>query len=114
MSFPVGSLGGPDAFRPQQMKDMINCREIGSDLLTALTAFVSMVLAGLCPRDVAPVFFVSCLIAFDKKFAGIRPIVIAMTLRRLSVFQVCQCSRRSSPRNTLLSSSVGSGNARRL
>jgi len=31
---------------------MLNCREAGYDLLRALTAFVSMGLAGQCPKDV--------------------------------------------------------------
>ena len=43
-----------------------------------------MVLAGLCPQDVAPIFFGGRLIALDKKSGGIRPIVIGLTLRRLA------------------------------
>jgi len=84
MSFPAGSSGGPDGIRPQHLKDMSNCRETDSDLLTALTAFVNMALAGQCPKDVLPIFFGGRLIALDKKCGGIRPIVIGMTLRRLA------------------------------
>ena len=82
MSFPAGSSGGLDG--PQHLKDMLNCKEIGSDLLTASTAFVNMALAGQCPKDVVPIFFGGRLTALDKKCGGIRPIVIGMTLRRLA------------------------------
>ena len=46
---------------------MLNCRKAGSDLLSALTAFASTVLAGLCPKEVAPFFFGGRLITLDKK-----------------------------------------------
>lgn len=83
-SFPAGSSGGPDGLRPQHVKDMVNCREAGTELLTALTAFVNMLLAGQCPRQIAPIFFGGRLIALDKKSRGIRPIAIGLTLRRLA------------------------------
>ena len=83
MCFPAGSSGGPDGFRPQHLKDLLNCREAGSDFLSALTAFVNLVLSGHCPKDMAPIFFGGRLIALDKKSGGIRPIVIGFTLRRL-------------------------------
>jgi len=41
LSFPAGSSGGPDGFRPQQLKDLVQCRESGADFLSALTAFVN-------------------------------------------------------------------------
>ena len=84
MSFPAGSSAGPDGLRPQHLKDLINCQERGSDLLTALTGFVNMVLSGHCPRDVAPILFGGRLIGLEKKSGGIRPIAIGLTLRRLS------------------------------
>ena len=31
MSFQAGSSGGPDGLRPQHLKDLIQCRESGSD-----------------------------------------------------------------------------------
>jgi len=49
LSFPAGSSGGPDGMRPQHLKDMMLCRESGTDFLAALTAFTNVVLAGLCP-----------------------------------------------------------------
>ena len=67
MSFPAGSSGGPDGLRPQHLKDLLNCREAGPDLLTALTAFINVTLAGRCPADVAPIFFGGRLIALNKK-----------------------------------------------
>ena len=83
ISFPAGSSGGPDGVRPQHLKDLVNCQEAGADMLSALTVFVNMVLAGHCPKEVTPVFFGGRLIALDKKSGGIRPIAIGMTLRRL-------------------------------
>jgi hypothetical protein len=75
---------GPDGFRPPHAKDLVNCRVYGPELLTALTAFVNMLLAGQCPRQIAPIFFGGRLIALDKKDGGIRPIAIGLTLRRLA------------------------------
>ena len=83
LTFPAGSAGGPDGLRPQHIRDMLLSREGGSELLSALTAFVNMVLAGRCPKDVAPVFFGGRLLALNKKSGGIRPIVVGFSLRRL-------------------------------
>ncbi len=83
MSFPPGSAGGPDGLRPQQLKELVQCREAGAVLLAALTDFVNMTLAGRCPETVAQVFFGGRLIALSKKSGGIRPIAIGMTLRRI-------------------------------
>jgi len=76
LSFTAGSAGGPDGLRPQHIRDMLLCREGGSELLSALTAFVNMVLAGSCPKNVAPVFFGGRLLALNKKSGDIRPIVV--------------------------------------
>jgi len=83
MSFPAGSAGGPDGLRPQHIRDMLLCREGGSELLSALTVFVNMVLAGSCPKNVAPVFFGGRLLALNKKSGDIRPIVVGFSLRRV-------------------------------
>ena len=61
----------------------MQCRGTGPDFLTALTAFVNMVLSGRCPTGVAPTFFGGRLLALSKRTGGIRPIVIGFTLRRL-------------------------------
>ena len=52
LSFPAGSAGGHDGLRPQHLKELVLCRESGQELLTDLTAFVNMVLAGRCPKTV--------------------------------------------------------------
>ena len=83
MSFPAGSSGGPDGFSPQHLKDLVCCREAGSDLVTALTGFVNMCLSGRCPQEVSKIFFGGRLISLTKKSGGIRPIAIGFTLRRL-------------------------------
>jgi len=54
---------------PSTCKTM-QCRESGSDFLTALTAFVNLVLAGHCPDDIAHTFFGGRLIALNKKSGG--------------------------------------------
>jgi len=58
--------------------------EAGPEFLSALTAFVNLVLAGRCPSDVAPMFFGGRLLALSKKSGGFWPIVIGFTLRRLA------------------------------
>jgi len=62
---------------------MLLSREGGSELHSALTTFVNMVLAGRCPKDVAPVFFGGHLLALNKKSGGIRTIVVGFSLRPL-------------------------------
>jgi len=32
-SFPAGSAGGPDGFRPQHILEMVNCREAGQNYI---------------------------------------------------------------------------------
>lgn len=63
---------------------LVNCREVGPTLLSALTGFVNLTLSGRCPPEVAKSFFGGRLNALDKKDGGIRPIVVGFTLRRLS------------------------------
>ena len=75
LSFPAGSAGGPDGLRPQNLRDMVLCKEAGPELITALTGFINLVLAGLCPTGVAPVLFGGRLLAL-KKSGGVRPIAI--------------------------------------
>ena len=55
MSFPAGSAGGPDSFRPQHLKQLISCRKSSQDILTDLTAFANTVLAERCPKSVVAV-----------------------------------------------------------
>jgi hypothetical protein len=97
-SFPAGSSGGPDGFRPQHLVDLINNREAGQTLQGALTAFVNTVLQGSCPAEIIPVMFGGRLIALSKPSGGIRPIAVGYTLRRL----ISKCAntaihRESSP-----------------
>ena len=67
LSFPAGSSGGPDGMRPQHLKDMLLCRESGTDFLAALVGFTNTVLAGLCPKEMTPFFFGGRLLALNKK-----------------------------------------------
>jgi len=84
LSFPAGSSGGPDGMRPQHLKDMMQCRESGTDFLAALTGFTNVVLAGLCPKEATLFFFGGRLLAMNKKSGGIGLIAVGVTLRRLA------------------------------
>ena len=86
LSFPAGSAGGPEAghLRPQHIRDLVTCQESGHDFLTALTAFINLLLSGGCPSEVAPIFFGGRLLALNKKSGGVRPIAIGFSLRRLA------------------------------
>ena len=83
-SFPAGSAGGPDGFRPQHLLELVTCQESASNFLPALTAFVNLLLRGVCPPEVQPVLFGGNLIALEKKSGGIRPIAVGYTWRRLA------------------------------
>ena len=89
-SFPAGSSGGPDGFRPQHLADLIACKTGGLALLSATTGFVNFILSGGCPPDICPVFFGARLIAIEKKSGGFRPIVVGYTIRRL----VAKCANQ--------------------
>ena len=84
LSFPAGSAGGPDYLRPQHIRDLVMCQESGHDFLTALTAFINLVLSGGFPSEVAPIIFGGRLLALNKKSGGVRPIAIGFSLRRLA------------------------------
>ena len=77
-SFPNGSSGGSDGFRPGHLKELINCQEISEQLLDALTEFVNLILSGCCPVQIQPVFFGGRLLALAKRDDGIRPIAVGM------------------------------------
>jgi len=89
-SFPAGSSGGPDGFRPQHLLDLVNCTESGSDFLTALTGLVNLLLGGSCHQDIIPILFGGRLLALEKKSGGIRPIAVGYTIRRL----VAKCANK--------------------
>jgi len=81
--FQLAQLEGLDGLRPQHIRDLLMCREAGPEFLSALTAFVNLVLAGGCLSVIAPVFFGERLLALIKKSGGIHPIAIGFTLRWL-------------------------------
>jgi len=103
LSFPVGSAGDP--LRPQHLRDMVLCKEAGPELITALTGFINLVLAGRCPTVVAPVFFGGRLLALSKKSGDVRPIAIGFSLRSLA--SKCANEFGSSRLKSYLSSSSG-------
>lgn len=84
LSFPAGSSGGLDGLRPQHLRDLVNCLESGSELVSSLTAFVNMLLSGVCHAEMIPILFGGRLVALNKKDGGVRPIAVGNTLRRLA------------------------------
>ena len=47
-SFSEGSAAGPDGLRPQHLLELIQSSENGKTLLTAITAFVNILLDSQC------------------------------------------------------------------
>ena len=75
----------------------------GEELLSILTQFVNLLLAGRCHPDILPMFFGGRLIALNKKCGGIRPIAVGNTLRRLtakcaSFYAIDRLAEELSPR----------------
>lgn len=90
-SFPKGSAGGLDGLKPQHLKDLL-CEPSSADLLlSALTEFVNLLLAGTCPDDISPLMFGGNLTALSKKDGGIRPIAVGSVLRRVAA----KCAAKS-------------------
>ena len=52
----AGSAGGPDGVRPQHLRDLTSNKEAGPALVTALTAFVNLLMQGKCPSSGTPYF----------------------------------------------------------
>ncbi|GAU90699.1 hypothetical protein RvY_03079 [Ramazzottius varieornatus] len=85
-SFPNGSAGGPDGLRPQHLKDCLRgSRDPAStELAEALACLMTLMLEGKVPDEICPVLYEASLTALLKKDAGIRPIAVGNTLRRLA------------------------------
>ena len=71
-SFPNGSAGRPDGLIPQHLKDLTCPSSEGGvhALLSALAAFLSLVLSGGTPLSIRPYFFGANLLALEKKDRG--------------------------------------------
>ena len=91
-SFQPGSAGGLDGLRPQHLKDLINTGtgDVGRRLLSRLTDFVNICLAGRVQDAVKPVFCGASLCALSKKGGGVRPIAVGCTWRRLVAKAACR------------------------
>ena len=66
-SFSAGSAPGADGIRPQHLLELVQSREAGLGLLTAVTTFVNSLLDGKCHDDYQHILFGEKLIALDKK-----------------------------------------------
>jgi len=102
-TFPTASAGGPDGLRPQHILELCNCAEAGPELITAITALVNSLLAGVCPDGLRSILFGGTLFALRKKGGGLRPIVIGYYWRRLvskcaNAFALTRITDHLSPR----------------
>jgi len=80
-SFPGGLSSGPDGLTPQHIRDLLLIERGSGFLLSALSTFLGVVVGGLIPASVGPLFFGGRLLALLKKDGGIRPIAVGLTLR---------------------------------
>ena len=55
-SFPAGSSGGPDGFRPKHLLDLCNCKATGHSFLMAISSLINLLLEGKCHPDVIPIY----------------------------------------------------------
>jgi hypothetical protein len=113
-TFPAGSAGGLDGLRPQHLKDMIGAQTgaAGQRMLTRLTKFTIICLAGRVPLVVRPVFCGASLCALSKKGGDIRTIAVGCTLRRLVTKAACSAVR-DRVTQSLTPLQLGFGEARR-
>lgn len=95
LSFPNGSAGGIDGFKPQYLKDVISlsASEAGDRVLTAITDLCNFMLAGKVTQDVCPFIYGASLFALNKKNGGIRPIAVGNTFRRLTAKLACHYAK---------------------
>jgi hypothetical protein len=56
-SFPAGSSGDPDSIWSQHFRDPVANREIGTQLISSLTASVNILMEGQWPPTVVPTLF---------------------------------------------------------
>ena len=89
----LGSAGGIDGMRPQHIKDMTTADtgETGMRLISRLTEFANVCLAGNVPLTQRPIFCGAFLCALNKKDGGIRPIAVGCSLRRLVAKTAAKC-----------------------
>ena len=91
-TLPPGSTGGPTGLRPCHIQEMLSSDD--DDLLaSALADFVSDFNAGILPQQAQPWFCGARLIGLEKQPAGVRPIAVGETLRRVAgkcLVQRCQ------------------------
>ena len=91
-SFSNGSAGGIDGIRAIHLKDLTaeSVGVSGVRLIDALVRLCDIILSGIVPSAVRPVFFGGRLTALRKKCGGIRPIAVGSTLRRLAAKILCR------------------------
>jgi hypothetical protein len=64
--------------------DLINCQETDRAMIAAIKRLINLLLDGECPPNVIGELFGGKLFALNKKSAGVTPIAIGYTWRRLA------------------------------
>jgi len=67
--FSAGSAGGPDGVRPQHLSDLTSNKGAGPTLISALTAFINLLMQDKCPSSVSSILFGGRLITLQKILA---------------------------------------------
>lgn len=75
-TFPAGSAGDPDGFRPGHLADLVGFEEDSEQLVGALTDFINLLLRGDCPQEVRHILFGGNMIALNKDKVGLWPIAV--------------------------------------
>src|SRR6218665_3747530 len=65
-TFPSGSAGGPDEFRPGHLLELVGSGDGALPLDEAVTDFTNLLLRGECPPTVRPILFGGSLIVLNK------------------------------------------------
>ena len=86
MSFAPGSAGGTTCLRPQHVKDCLSDKlgQDASNLKSALTEFVNLLLSGKVPDRIKPLIAGANFSAFNKPNGGLRTFAVGDTLRRVA------------------------------
>ena len=68
----------------QHIRDMVAVERGSNGLLSAISAFLGLVVGGSVPAGIRPLFFGGRLLALLKKDGGLRPIAVGLSMRRLA------------------------------
>ena len=72
-TFPAGSAGGPDGFRPGHLAHLVGFGGNSEQLVSALADFINLLLHNDCRQEVRSILFGGNMIALFKDKEGLRP-----------------------------------------